>query len=174
MANLGKKTRGRQKIEIKVFENEEDKLVTFSKRRSRIYNKISEITTPFGTDVLFICFSPAGKPFSFGHSSIESVANRLFNNNTPPPNDNSRLLVEAQQKERINEILQNYNEASGQSDVAKEKQKILAQQASGRETNLWWEAVTPTISVANVNPLEGMVENAMKFALQKITEKYEE
>ncbi|KAK8488592.1 hypothetical protein V6N11_037870 [Hibiscus sabdariffa] len=126
MANLGKKTRGRQKIEIKVIENEADKLVTFSKR----------------------------KPFSFGHPSVESVANRLFNNNTPPLNDNSRLLVEAQQKERINEILQNYNEASRQSDAAKEKQKVLAQQASGRETNLWWEAPIEELNLQELEELD--------------------
>ncbi|KAL4376580.1 hypothetical protein GQ457_02G038930 [Hibiscus cannabinus] len=154
MANLGKKTRGRKKIEIKVIENEEDKLVTFSKRRSRIYNIISEITTLCGTDVLFICFSPAGKPFSFGHPSVESVANRLFNNNTQPPNENSRLLVEAQQKERINEILENYNEASRQSDAAKEKQNILAQQASGRETNLWWEAPIEELNLQELEELD--------------------
>ncbi|MBA0660207.1 hypothetical protein Goklo_012252 [Gossypium klotzschianum] len=32
MANTGKKTRGRQKIEIKMIENEHDRLITFLKR----------------------------------------------------------------------------------------------------------------------------------------------
>ncbi|ESR34581.1 hypothetical protein CICLE_v10006559mg [Citrus x clementina] len=34
-----KKTKGRQKIEIKKIENEDDRLITFSKRRSGIYKK---------------------------------------------------------------------------------------------------------------------------------------
>ncbi|KAK8633269.1 hypothetical protein V6N13_014115 [Hibiscus sabdariffa] len=95
-----------------------------------------------------------GNPFSFGHPSVESVANRLFNNNTPPPNNNSHLLVEAHQKERISEIIQNYNEASRQSDAAKEKQKLLAQQASGRETNLWWEAPIEQLNLQELEELD--------------------
>ncbi|KAK8482494.1 hypothetical protein V6N13_027116 [Hibiscus sabdariffa] len=91
-------------------------------------------------------------PFSFGHPSVESVANRLFNNNTLPPNDNSHLLIEAHEKERISEIIQNY-EASRQLDEAKEKQKIIDQQASGRETNLWWEA---PIEQLNLQPQEDL------------------
>ncbi|KAK8633272.1 hypothetical protein V6N13_014118 [Hibiscus sabdariffa] len=93
-------------------------------------------------------------PFSFGHPSVESVANRLFNNNTPPPNNNSHLLVEAHQKERISEIIQNYNGASRQSDAAKEKQKLLAQQASGRETNLWWEAPIEQLNLQEQEELD--------------------
>ncbi|KAF2314668.1 hypothetical protein GH714_028385 [Hevea brasiliensis] len=36
----GKKTKGRQKIEMKKIENEDDRLITFSKRRSGIYRKL--------------------------------------------------------------------------------------------------------------------------------------
>ncbi|XP_039004431.1 agamous-like MADS-box protein AGL62 [Hibiscus syriacus] len=61
MAREGKKTKGKQKIEIKVIENMDDRLITFSKRRPGIYKKISEITTLCGADVLFICFSPAAE-----------------------------------------------------------------------------------------------------------------
>ncbi|KAL4379765.1 hypothetical protein GQ457_02G038920 [Hibiscus cannabinus] len=154
MASSGKKTRGRQKIDMKIIENENEKLVTFSKRRSGVYKKISELTILCGTDILFICFSPAGKPFSFGHPSIESVANRLFNNNTPPPTDNTHPLVEAQQKEKINEIIHYYNEASRQSDAAKEKEKLLAQQTSGREPNLWWEADIEKLSLRELEELD--------------------
>ncbi|KAK8633274.1 hypothetical protein V6N13_014120 [Hibiscus sabdariffa] len=154
MASSGKKTRGRQKIEMKVIEKEDEKLITFSKRRSGIYKKICELTTLCGTDILFICFSPAGKPFSFGHPSIDSVANRLFNNNTPPPPNDNAHLVEAHQKERINQITQYYNEASMQVDAAKDTQKILAQQASGRETNLWWETPIEQLNLQELEELD--------------------
>ncbi|MFQ6640090.1 hypothetical protein Gotur_016502 [Gossypium turneri] len=77
MANTRKKTKGKQKIEIKMIENQDDRLITFSKHRSRIYEKIGELSTLCGNEILFIIFSPAGKPFTFGHPSIEFIANRF-------------------------------------------------------------------------------------------------
>ncbi|GMI65590.1 hypothetical protein HRI_000228300 [Hibiscus trionum] len=139
MASSAKKTKGKQKIEMKLIEKEDDKVVTFSKRRSGIYKKISEITTLCGADILFICFSPAGKPFSFGHPSIESVVDRFLNNNMLPSNDNTRHLVETRLKQRINNINQLYNEVIRRVDASKQKQEALAQQTSEREENLWWE-----------------------------------
>ncbi|KAK8494716.1 hypothetical protein V6N12_074533 [Hibiscus sabdariffa] len=49
---------------MKIIEKEGEKLVTFSKRRSGIYKKISEITVLCGTNILFICFSPEGTTVS--------------------------------------------------------------------------------------------------------------
>ncbi|KAK8494708.1 hypothetical protein V6N13_027544 [Hibiscus sabdariffa] len=40
MVSSGKKTRGKQKIEMKIIEKEGEKLVTFSKRQSGIYKKL--------------------------------------------------------------------------------------------------------------------------------------
>ncbi|MFQ6655959.1 hypothetical protein Gotur_026271 [Gossypium turneri] len=62
MASSDKKTKGKQKIEIKIIENEDGRLIVFSKRRTRIYKKISELSTLCGGEILFIIFSPAGKP----------------------------------------------------------------------------------------------------------------
>ncbi|KAK8488591.1 hypothetical protein V6N13_027542 [Hibiscus sabdariffa] len=169
MATSGKKTRGRQKIEMKLIEKEDEKLITFSKRRSGIYKKICELTTLCGTDILFLCFSPAGKPFSFGVPSIDSVANRFFNNNTPPPNDNTQL--EAHQKERINQITQYYNEASMQVDAAKDTQKILAQQASGRETNLWWETPIEQLNQQELEELESRYTNHINKLYDTLSKK---
>ncbi|ESR34586.1 hypothetical protein CICLE_v10006958mg [Citrus x clementina] len=82
------KTRGRQKIEIKKIENEDDRMITFSKRRSGIHKKASELVTLTGAEIGIVVFSPSGKPFSFGHPSLEAVANQEH------PNDNTHLLVE--------------------------------------------------------------------------------
>ncbi|ESR34593.1 hypothetical protein CICLE_v10006427mg [Citrus x clementina] len=45
------KTRGRQKIEIKKIENEDDRMITFSKRRSGIHKKASELVTLTGAEI---------------------------------------------------------------------------------------------------------------------------
>lgn len=141
----GKKTRGRQKIEIKKIENEDDRLITFSKRRSGIYKKASELSILCGADVGFVVFSPSGKPFSFGQPCIESIADRFLNQNgvvPPPPKDDNMThsLVEAHRKVRINKLNGELNEVLSMVDAEKEKEKALDELAKqGKKEGSWWE-----------------------------------
>ncbi|KAJ4829933.1 hypothetical protein Tsubulata_021497 [Turnera subulata] len=64
---------------MKEINRKDNKLVTFSKRKSGINKKACELSTLTGTEVGVVIFSPAGKPFSFATSSIESMANRFLN-----------------------------------------------------------------------------------------------
>ncbi|KAL6843258.1 hypothetical protein ACP4OV_026971 [Aristida adscensionis] len=75
----GKLTKGRQKIEMKPIRNENARQVCFSKRRSILFQKASELTTLCGGEVAVITFSPGGNCFSFGNPSVYSVADRFFN-----------------------------------------------------------------------------------------------
>ncbi|PPD71084.1 hypothetical protein GOBAR_DD32041 [Gossypium barbadense] len=141
MASERKKTKGRQKIEIKMIGNEVDRLITFSKRRSGINKKISELFILCGTKILFIVFSPAGNPFSFCFPSIESVANQFLNENVLV-NGNTNTPIEANHMVRLNKLIQHYNEVHNQVEASKEKRKVLvmAQGTSGTvNTNHWWE-----------------------------------
>ncbi|KAK8536121.1 hypothetical protein V6N13_027550 [Hibiscus sabdariffa] len=75
MGNSGKKTRGKQKIQMKIIEKEDEKFVTLSKRRSGIYKKISEITVLCGQNIVFICFSPeGGNSFLLSGTTVSQVA----------------------------------------------------------------------------------------------------
>jgi SRF-type transcription factor (DNA-binding and dimerisation domain) len=69
---------GRQKIEIKKIENEEARQVCFSKRRNGLFKKASELSTLCGAEICIVFLSPAGKAFSFGHPSVDSVADRFL------------------------------------------------------------------------------------------------
>ncbi|MBA0753143.1 hypothetical protein Gogos_021887 [Gossypium gossypioides] len=130
MANTRKKIWGKQKIDIKMIENEDDQLITFSKCRLGIYKKI-------------------GKPFTFSHPSIESIDNRFLNENIPVI-DNTHALIEPHRMVRINKLIQIYNEVQSQMDASNETQKVLAQQiTSGADFNRWWE--TP---LDQLNPRE--------------------
>ncbi|TYH66764.1 hypothetical protein ES332_D06G145800v1 [Gossypium tomentosum] len=79
MESSDRNTKGKQKIEIKIIENANDRLIALSQQRTGIYKKISELSTLCGGEILFIIFSPAGKPYSFGHPSVESVPKRFSN-----------------------------------------------------------------------------------------------
>lgn len=79
-----KKSKGRQKIEMVKMKNESNLQVTFSKRRSGLFKKASELCTLCGAEIAMIVFSPGRKVFSFGHPNVETVIDRLFNNNPQP------------------------------------------------------------------------------------------
>ncbi|KAM0912177.1 hypothetical protein ACQ4PT_012888 [Festuca glaucescens] len=64
---------GRKKIEIRPIESEEARQVCFSKRRTGLFNKVSELSTLCGAEVAAVVFSPGGKAFSIGHPSVDSV-----------------------------------------------------------------------------------------------------
>ncbi|KAJ6852965.1 agamous-like MADS-box protein AGL62 [Iris pallida] len=48
--------------------------VCFSKRRAGVFKKANELSVLCGAEVALVVFSPAGKPFSFGHPSVDHVA----------------------------------------------------------------------------------------------------
>ncbi|TYI61271.1 hypothetical protein E1A91_D10G161300v1, partial [Gossypium mustelinum] len=100
---------GRRKIEIKIIENEDDRPISFLKCCTRIYMKTFELSTLFGSDILFILFSPTGKPYSFRHHSVESVAKRFWNPNQSL-NETTHAPVEADRKVRINLLVKDFNE----------------------------------------------------------------
>ncbi|TYI77304.1 hypothetical protein E1A91_D06G135000v1 [Gossypium mustelinum] len=105
MASSDKKTKGKQKIEIKIHENADDRLI-----------KISELSTLCGGEILFIIFSPAGKPYLFGHLSVESIAKR-FSNASQHLEETTDAPVETYRKERINLLVQNFNDVQDQLDA---------------------------------------------------------
>ncbi|KAL5842955.1 hypothetical protein ACOSQ3_013558 [Xanthoceras sorbifolium] len=66
--------------------------ITFTKRRSGIYKKASELVTLTGAQVGFVVFSPLRRPYFFGHPSMEFVWNRFLGVNSPS-NDSTTLLL---------------------------------------------------------------------------------
>ncbi|MBA0635763.1 hypothetical protein Godav_025799, partial [Gossypium davidsonii] len=129
------------KIEIKIIENTDDRLIPFLKRCTRIYKKIFVFSTLCGGEIVFIIFSPAGKLYSFGHPSVESVAKR-FSNTSQHLEETTNAPVETYRQERINLLVQDFNDVQDQLDVIKEKQKeiALAQRSHGKEIRHCWKA----------------------------------
>ncbi|PKA53520.1 Agamous-like MADS-box protein AGL61 [Apostasia shenzhenica] len=68
---------GRQKIPMKRIESEEARQVCFSKRRSGLFKKATELSILCGAEIGIVVFSPAGKPFSFGHPSLDYIIKRF-------------------------------------------------------------------------------------------------
>ena len=76
-----KKTKGRQKIEIKPIEGKSNLQVTFSKRRAGLVKKASELSLLCGAQVAILTFSPGKKVFAFGHPNVDTVIDAYLNEN---------------------------------------------------------------------------------------------
>ncbi|CAN6230417.1 unnamed protein product [Urochloa humidicola] len=72
-----KKTLGRQKIEIKPIKCPEARHVCFSKRRAGLFKKAAQLCTLTGAQLAIVVYSPAEKPYSIGHSSVNAVLDRF-------------------------------------------------------------------------------------------------
>ncbi|KAJ8761934.1 hypothetical protein K2173_006536 [Erythroxylum novogranatense] len=162
-----KKTKGRQKIEIRRIQNEDDRLITFSKRRSGIYKKASELITLTGAEVAFVVFSPAGKPFSFAHPSIEAVGNRFLGHAPNPINDGTTSIIEAHRQMRIDELNNQYNHSIHQQEMDRKKEFELKQKVNGIETKGWWSANVQELNKHELIRLEAAFKE-LQFKLQRI------
>ncbi|KAJ6866298.1 agamous-like MADS-box protein AGL62 [Populus alba x Populus x berolinensis] len=98
-----RKSKGRQKLEMVKIPNESNLMVTFSKRRSGLFKKASELCTLCGAEVSMIVFSPGKKVFSFGHPSVEKVMERYVSGNIPQ-NSGAFHLIEAHRNARVHEL----------------------------------------------------------------------
>ncbi|KAK4589276.1 hypothetical protein RGQ29_020039 [Quercus rubra] len=97
---------GRRKIEMKMVKDNSSRQVTFSKRRTGLFKKANELATLCGAEVAIVVFSPGGKPFSFGHPTVDSVSDRFLNQDQEVPNVKARAGSSKNAKvDRLNQQL---------------------------------------------------------------------
>ncbi|XP_062093389.1 agamous-like MADS-box protein AGL29 [Humulus lupulus] len=179
-----RKTKGRQKIEMKMIQEEDSRLITFSKRRSGIYKKASELVTLCGAEVGVVIFSPSGKPFSYGHPSIDAVASHFLLRETDPQTAAMLVdvathpIVEAHRRVRIDELNQQYNtmcnDLDAEKETLKEFKKMTELGSTPRMVEVtlpepaqgWWDASIEGLSLDELKQryrtLEELHENISK------------
>ncbi|XWS12384.1 hypothetical protein CRYUN_Cryun37aG0085500 [Craigia yunnanensis] len=69
---------------MEMVKNSSSRQVTFSKRRSGLFEKANKLATLCAAQVAVVVLSPGGKPFSFGHPSVEAVTQRFLNQDAKP------------------------------------------------------------------------------------------
>ncbi|KAF7849635.1 hypothetical protein BT93_L0442 [Corymbia citriodora subsp. variegata] len=166
----GKQRRGQRRNEMKQIENEDRRLVTFSKRRSSIYKKASELVTFCRAEVGVVVLSPSGKPFSFAQPSIDTIANRFLNQN-PPPNDSSYALVESYRQVRINELNQKYDELINQIKAEEARGKVLKQLTEGKSNEAWWEAPIEELNLEELKQMNLRMEDLRQSLWRSINQR---
>ncbi|KAK4717797.1 hypothetical protein R3W88_016135 [Solanum pinnatisectum] len=76
MENETKK--GKQKIQMKLIESERARIISFSKRKKTLFQDAEKLATRSGDEVGVVLFSPGGKPFSYGSTSIEEIIDKFL------------------------------------------------------------------------------------------------
>ncbi|KAE9620116.1 hypothetical protein Lal_00040245 [Lupinus albus] len=150
-ANNPKKSKGRQRIEMKKITKESNLQVTFTKRRNGLFKKANELCTLCDAQVALLVFSPSNKLFSFGKPSVDAVIDRYLLKDQPQNLENMQYLQELTDKiNEINEDLETEKKCS--EDIAKERKEAQEQ--------FWW-----------ASPIEDMKGNQLgqfKLALENL------
>ncbi|ONK64905.1 uncharacterized protein A4U43_C07F31330 [Asparagus officinalis] len=91
MPSKKKITIKKQKIEMKRLESEDARRVCFSKYKTDIFSKASELATLYGAEVAVLLYSPMGKPYLFDSSRMGRDMNEVHNGNRFTVADSSDL-----------------------------------------------------------------------------------
>nr|GMC72059.1 agamous-like MADS-box protein AGL61 [Ipomoea batatas] len=126
-------TRGRQRVPLDRIENEVQRLVTFSKRRTGLFKKASEMSTLCGTEIAMVVFSPSGKPFSFGNPDMNRVLTKYFGE---IPNREANVpehIIRAHQEAKMRAMTSQINVLEAQIDEEKMVEQALREAEKGNE-----------------------------------------
>ncbi|XVF00646.1 hypothetical protein REPUB_Repub04eG0019000 [Reevesia pubescens] len=166
---MEKKSLGRQKVEMVKMKNDSNLQVTFSKRRSGLFKKASELCTLCGTEIGIVVFSPGKKVFSFGHPEIGTVIDRYLNGN-PPETSGTMQLIEAHRNANVRELNMQLTEVVSQLDAEKLRGEVLNKIRKANQNQYWWEAPIEELSLPQLQQLKSALEE-MKKNVAKQAEK---
>ncbi|WMV51089.1 hypothetical protein MTR67_044474 [Solanum verrucosum] len=159
-----KPSMGRQKIKIAKIEVKNHLQVTFSKRRSGLFNKASELCTLCGVEIAIIVFSHARKAYSFGDTNVESVINRFLSRNPHPIFNNPPHLFESHNKHDVNvyDLNLQLTQILDEVEVEEKKSEAFDQMRKNCESQYWWEAPIGELAYHELEQLKNSLEDFKK------------
>ncbi|KAM0852923.1 hypothetical protein ACQ4PT_051432 [Festuca glaucescens] len=109
-----KLTQGWKKIPMERIEDAKRLQVCFSKRRNGLVKKAFELSVLCGAQVGLIVLSPAGKPYTYGHVSLDSVLDRLVDPSAtrpvPGPDTAEEAAAKTARQTELRELLRKEEE----------------------------------------------------------------
>ncbi|TXG49159.1 hypothetical protein EZV62_025034 [Acer yangbiense] len=152
-----KTTKGRRKIEIKKLEDKNSLQVTFSKRRSGLFNKAMELSVLCGVEVGIIVFSPNGKMFVIGHPDFDTVLNWYLNGESPPPEVSASIPCMQEHKKQYEKAVRELEKEKRKGKAIEEEKKVKKNNNNG---GFWWDE---SIDKMRLEELEEYVKGLMKL-----------
>ncbi|XP_014503320.1 agamous-like MADS-box protein AGL62 [Vigna radiata var. radiata] len=160
-----KKTKGRKKIEIKKMSNEHNLRVTFSKRRTGIFKKASELATLCGVNIAVIMFSPSNQVFSFRSPDVDLVI-QCYMAQGPPPlltldlNKANNTVDEGELHAQLNNL-------SDQMAAEKKHEEALKRLMKDVEEHSWWAMPMDSMNDAQLEKYKKMLEDLKECVNEK-------
>ncbi|XP_074314682.1 agamous-like MADS-box protein AGL62 [Silene latifolia] len=171
MANVvPKKNKGRQKVKMERMEKDSNRQVTFSKRRSGLFKKASELCTLCGAEAAIIVFSPGKKAFSFGHPNVEVVLNRFMFSGPPskPASANQQPILEARQNLNVKDLNMELTLMNSRIEIEKKKGEELSEvrKAKAKENNLWWDVPIEELDMEQLQHFQAQLDELKQHVIQ--------
>ncbi|CAJ2668491.1 agamous-like MADS-box protein AGL61 [Trifolium pratense] len=164
-----KSSLGRQKIPIEKIPKKSHLQVTFSKRRSGLFKKASELCTLCGVDIGIVVFSPANKAFSFGHPEVESIIDRYLSRN-PPQESSSNQIVQAHRNSNVRDLNMQLTQLLSHLEIEKKQGEEIDHVRKARQMQFWWEGPIDELGLNELLQLKVSIED-LKKNLGKIASK---
>ncbi|KAK7308803.1 hypothetical protein RJT34_05052 [Clitoria ternatea] len=170
-----KSSSGRQRIPIEKIPIKSHLQVTFSKRRSGLFKKASELCTLCGVKIAIIVFSPADKAFSFGHPEVESIIDSYLSQN----NNTHQQVVDHRDGDGDGEAnVCNLNiqltQILSQLEIEKKRGEELERVRKVRQRQSWWEIPIDELGFNELHhlmfSLEDLKNNVSKYAKVMLVE----
>ncbi|GAB4838423.1 hypothetical protein Ancab_027957 [Ancistrocladus abbreviatus] len=149
-----KKGKGRQRLEMVKLEKENHLQVTFSKRRSGLFKKASELCTLCGAEAAIIIFSPGQKPFSFGHPSVDVVVDRYMATN-PFTNIGANS---AHHSATLDELNMEFDLCNDELQFERKRSEALNEMKKATYGQFWWEAPVEELGLQQLEELKVAME----------------
>uniref|UniRef100_A0AAU7LJM1 MADS71 n=1 Tax=Hippophae rhamnoides TaxID=193516 RepID=A0AAU7LJM1_9ROSA len=152
-------SKGRQRVAMVKMSNDSNLQVTFSKRRSGLFKKASELCTLCGAEIVVIVFSPGKKVFSFGHPSVDGLIDRYFTRNPPPlTNTGTMQLIEAHRNASVRELNVQLTQATNQLEIEKKRSEELNEMRKARQVQCWWENPIEELDMSQLQQLKSALD----------------
>ncbi|XP_055814803.1 agamous-like MADS-box protein AGL62 [Solanum dulcamara] len=162
-----KMTKGRQKIQMTKMSKESNLLVTFSKRRSGLFKKASELCTLCGVEITIVVFSPGHKVFSFGHPNVDSIVNRFLTRN-PTSSSTTCQLVEAHRNANVRELNAQLTEILNQLEFEKKREVEIEKIKKAKIGQNWWESPVNELGLGELEQLKLGMEEFKKNVIKQM------
>ncbi|PWA95604.1 Transcription factor, MADS-box [Artemisia annua] len=133
--------KGRKKIPIKKIEETSSRQVTFSKRRTGLFKKASELCVLTGAEMAILVQSPGGHCYAFGHPSVDAVINRYMNSTNDDNNGSTSNDASVSPKQpSLTEVNQHHADLSKELEMEKRKHELIQQEKIGNSSGIPWYA----------------------------------
>ncbi|XP_016473940.1 agamous-like MADS-box protein AGL62 [Nicotiana tabacum] len=126
-------------VHLAKIENQNNRQVTFSKRRNGVFKKANELVVMTGAEVGIIVCPQGSKPYSFGHPNVNETINKYVGEErTPSPSDIDDKYVQMFRKANSRALNTRLSSLQDQLDFALKLKSKLKQMNKNVESQQEW------------------------------------